>query len=405
MKRLLSSLLLVSLLAFPAHAEECDGLIYTDVGENCPEDDYFYWDDIEMLTSEGIFTGNEDGSFAPTTGMNRAEFATLLKRVSGVSPSYWSAYNASCFVDIETDQWFTENVCFAEEQGWFQGYDDGTFGFQSKINRAEAIKTVVEMLSLELPYYASISYDDVPSDSWYAPYVVAAEEAGLLEEMSSYRPGDEMTREEIAYILARAVEYIDENGFDTSQQFHTFYQDEWVHGEDAMYLLEVSYPNFYDEYENYTIVQDASDPDLYYFAAHHYTYEYDGSNTSDFHQHALIFEYDANQLSLLPIWEEHYDEGDFEEFGGDSYAEMLPRFIVRGYHSMGLAVHYQTIDDSPGFCFDPILTGEDYPYYEIRGFFWLGLSTFDMIQEYAPPSDVINKAEAEYVTCLEEWGY
>lgn len=407
MKKLLVSLLMASLLASPVQARACDEGVYDDVSSNCPDPDYKYYDDIVALTELGIFTGNADGTFAPKTGMNRAEFATLLKRLSGLQPENWLAYNLPCFSDIEQGQWYTENVCFAEEQGWFQGYEDGSFGFSREINRAEAIKTVVEMLRIQVPMNGFVSYEDVEAGTWFAPYVVAAEQAGLLEEdMQTFRPGDKMTREEIAYILARAVEYIADHGIDRSENYNVIHDEEWIHYESAISYLQFMYPGFGDDYEYYHIIQHPEHLDLYYFMADDFDFE-----TGD--QHLLLFEYDGVEHFLNPIWEAHYAEGDFVDIGGDLYEMMPPNMSVHGYSNDSLALYYMGIDDSPGRCFDPLLIGESYPYTDgARGFVGLNLNSEfgDNYQIYSPemgeahaiPSVVHNQVESEYKKCIEK---
>ncbi len=75
---------------------------------------YVYANAITALADKGVINGNPDGTFAPSRSVNRAEFLTMLYRVSHLTPD---APAQSCFKDVPASAWFTGVVCDAAAKG------------------------------------------------------------------------------------------------------------------------------------------------------------------------------------------------------------------------------------------------------------------------------------------------
>ncbi len=148
-------------------------------------------DAISYLYEEGIISGYNDGSFKPNSSLNRAELLKILVEGKGITPD-GNEYS-NCFSDVTTD-WYARYVCYAKEQGWIEGYPDGLFRPADYVNKAEAIKMLLEVFSIESIEPVSSPYSDVYITEWYAKYVVKAEDLGLLEESGVYSPGAYITR-------------------------------------------------------------------------------------------------------------------------------------------------------------------------------------------------------------------
>lgn len=146
---------------------------------------------ISYLYEEGIISGYSDGSFKPENSLNRAELLKILVEGKGVTPDE-NGYS-NCFPDVTSD-WYAKYVCYAKEQGWVEGYPDGTFLPSSYVNKVEAIKMLLEVFDVETQEPSSSPYSDVPTSEWYAKYIVKAQELGLLEESGAYSPADSITR-------------------------------------------------------------------------------------------------------------------------------------------------------------------------------------------------------------------
>lgn len=97
---------------------------------------------------------------------------------------------------------------------WFdsdmlQGYEDGSFRPDSQITRAEFMTMVNN--AFEYDEKAEIDFSDVDSDDWYYPEVQKAVQAGYLlgYEDNTARPGNKISRQEAALIIARIKDLSD----------------------------------------------------------------------------------------------------------------------------------------------------------------------------------------------------
>lgn len=163
---------------------------------------------IEYLYIHRVISGYPDDTFRPDTTVNRAELLKILVGGQGVNPDTDQFKN--CFPDV-TDEWFAPYICYAKTSGWVSGYPDGTFGPGLEVNKAEAIKMMVNSQKYTLPEsIINDVYFDVLTNDWFAPYVITAKEKNLLEEIGSlFKPEALMTRAGISENIYRAM-YIKE---------------------------------------------------------------------------------------------------------------------------------------------------------------------------------------------------
>jgi N-acetylmuramoyl-L-alanine amidase len=96
-----------------------------------------------------------------------------------------------------------------------EGVSDTQFEPERSITRAEFAALVVRSIGLnrESAANGSGSFKDVSSTAWYAQVVAAAAKAGIVEgyEDGSFRPNAEITREELAAMVVRAMNYTGSN--------------------------------------------------------------------------------------------------------------------------------------------------------------------------------------------------
>lgn len=150
--------------------------------------------------------GYADGTVRPNGKITRAEVATIFFRLldDDTRAKYWSSKND--FSDVSADKWYNNAVSTLSNMGVIGGYADGTFRPDAPISRAEFAKIAVSFTqnngSAVYNYFT-----DVKTTDWFAPYVTAAKDAGLIEGYSdgSFKPESKITRAEACAIVNRTL--------------------------------------------------------------------------------------------------------------------------------------------------------------------------------------------------------
>ncbi len=110
------------------------------------------------------------------------------------------------FSDVKTSDWFAKAVAFVTSHGIFQGTDLG-FEPGATMNRA-MLATVLYRIAGATGGGASTFADVAPKD-WFADAVAWAADAGIVNGRGAgYAPDAPVTREEIATMLYRFVQYL-----------------------------------------------------------------------------------------------------------------------------------------------------------------------------------------------------
>ncbi len=110
--------------------------VFTDVPA-----DMWCADAVNTLASLGIVEGIGNGLYAPDRAITRAEFTVIAMRFAELDTS-----GENIFSDVDTGDWFYEQVVGSIKYGWIQGYADGTFRPDNTITRAEVTTITNRML-------------------------------------------------------------------------------------------------------------------------------------------------------------------------------------------------------------------------------------------------------------------
>lgn len=152
--------------------------IFDDIPQNVS-----YLDAVESLVQLGIFSGDENGKFNPNKTVTRAEAATIICNMLGVSGD---AGNKISFADVPSNHWATKYISKASELGIISGYGNNEF----KPNNPVTYEQMVTML------INAWGYSDLAREAGGYPegYIKVAEELGVqtihnnnLEEISRYK--------------------------------------------------------------------------------------------------------------------------------------------------------------------------------------------------------------------------
>ncbi len=119
--------------------------------------------------------------------------------------------------------WAKDAVARAVSLGIVKGNADGTFRPDETLTRAEWTVMVARALQLKETRYLGV-FGDVSAADWYAGFVQAALDAGLIAEDKSFRPNEPITREEMSKLAASAAVRLG-TGKEIPEEFTLFYRD------------------------------------------------------------------------------------------------------------------------------------------------------------------------------------
>ena len=105
----------------------------------------------------------------------------------------------AAFSDLNDVKWAQEAISYLSRQDILSGYGDGSFRPLEEVSREQLITML--MLSLETGFEAAeSSFTDVPGQAWFAPYVGAAQKAGITRGIGGglFGAGTSIRRQDMA---------------------------------------------------------------------------------------------------------------------------------------------------------------------------------------------------------------
>lgn len=117
-----------------------------------------------------------------------------------------SAAEGSSYSDVPPGDWSVSAIEKAKEYGLMDGIGGAQFGYGYQMNRASFVKVLCNMFSWAGVTPAAPSYTDTQGH-WAYPWVESALQHGALEPGGAFRPDASITREEMAVMLVRALDY------------------------------------------------------------------------------------------------------------------------------------------------------------------------------------------------------
>ncbi len=110
------------------------------------------------------------------------------------------------FTDINDVPWAQPSIKYLAGKGYISGYGDGTFKPAQAVTRAEFVKMCVTVFAIQADSTDS-GFVDVAEDAWYAKYIAAAKNAGLVNGISETHFGvnETISREDMCTIIDRII--------------------------------------------------------------------------------------------------------------------------------------------------------------------------------------------------------
>jgi len=153
-----------------------------------------YENAIDYIKEKGIVQGYSDGTYKPDSKINRAELLKIILESNSVDTNDNLSF---CFSDVKND-WYAKYVCKAKNLGIISGYSDGSFKPGNNINFVEALKIIEEAYGADI----------IESSVWYKGYVDEASSKNMIPlDIKAFN--QEITRGQMADIITRYLKYKD----------------------------------------------------------------------------------------------------------------------------------------------------------------------------------------------------
>ena len=124
---------------------------------------------------------------------------------SGATSVTETVVNSHPFTDLSATSWAEDKIKMLYNAGIINGVTSTEFAPQRNVTRAEFAKMIASVLKIEK---SICEFSDVASDVWYAPYVGALADSGIVVgNNGEFMPDMPITRQDAAVIIKRALEY------------------------------------------------------------------------------------------------------------------------------------------------------------------------------------------------------
>lgn len=180
-----------------------EAIAFTDVPDG-------YWAEpyIDALSSRGLISGFDDGTFRPDQPVTRAQTAHIVSRTFDLTADQASLE----FTDVESGYWARESIGEVVRGGFMTGFPDDTFGPNLPVTRTQALTTLVTGLGIESPPDAQAvisGYTDADAiPQWANEKIAAATNSSLVvnyPNASQLNPAEPTTRAELSAMIYQAL--------------------------------------------------------------------------------------------------------------------------------------------------------------------------------------------------------
>jgi len=131
------------------------------------------------------------------------------------TPAHTPDYDCSNvgFWDVYENSPYCEAIAWAEENGVFEGYPDGSFGQYDFINRVETLKVVLNAFGVPVLHddYSTLGFKDVTPGAWYMKYLRTGKFYGMINGYQGsmlVAPESEINRVELLKYVIEAAETV-----------------------------------------------------------------------------------------------------------------------------------------------------------------------------------------------------
>lgn len=147
-------------------------------------------------------SGGATGAYVPTQ---------IITEQSATSPDVpQTSVTQSVFTDVGASHWANEAVEYLYNAGIISGVGEGRFEPEASVMREQFVKMIVVAFDIPIGNIEN-TFDDVDTQQWYSPYILAAFNAGIINGYSDsvFGVGNMITREDMAVIIYRALDKLE----------------------------------------------------------------------------------------------------------------------------------------------------------------------------------------------------
>lgn len=165
-------------------------------------------DYVNQIYSEGYIEGYEDGTFRPDQIITRSEASKLIALWLNSNAAEEDC-DASLFSDVDCADWYGSYVTYLYLQGVIEGYDNGTFGPALDISRAEALKILIFAKELQDTDLSDVlnPFSDVNATDWFYNVVMVGYKLSIVEgyDDGTFGPNKPVTRAEFTKMFVETL--------------------------------------------------------------------------------------------------------------------------------------------------------------------------------------------------------
>ena len=164
----------------------------------------WYYDNVMDAVAAGIVSGRGDGTFGPNDRITRRDFAIMVSKLLLDGEDAPEA-TTTPFSDVSADDYALNAIAYCAENGIISGFD-GEFRPSDNITRQEAASVMKNALELT-GTTSELFADDAAIATWAKANVYACKAAGVFngDDHNNFNPTSTLTRAEAASIMVNAM--------------------------------------------------------------------------------------------------------------------------------------------------------------------------------------------------------
>lgn len=161
-----------------------------------------YYSTVMDVVNKGFANGYQDGTFGVNDNITRAQAAVMLVNALGLDKSN----KITPFKDVPTTHFAAGHIAAAVKAGILKGYNPTTFGASDYVTRAQLAVMVANAFNVPLNSNGIKVFRDVPTNFWAYSHIQKLVSQGIVNGTSdtTFNPDGLATRGQFSVFLSKA---------------------------------------------------------------------------------------------------------------------------------------------------------------------------------------------------------